>query len=454
MSGARFRCMAHQNVGTSLLCVCAAIALGSSSAIFADEANIENRFRVLEQQNEQLLLQVRKQQELIEALSRQVTVIRESHSTDTADNPRKQEAMDTVPDSSGISAIKQSGVHISGEGGVGFVTTGSEGFAPHSQFRVDEARLFIEAPLWKDVYFYGETDLATRENVNLNLKLGELYLDAQDVSQLWGHAGQLNIRLGRMNIPFGEEYLTRYAISNPLISHSLSDLWGFDQGVELYGGVGKFSYAVAAQNGSGVNGVEDFTGDKSVAGRIGYDPAGWLHVSLSGMRTGDVSSQQDKITALWFGSGFFRSLGSPMTTSFHASLVEGDVNVRWRTGHLNAFGGFARYGDNDPLTDNARNVFYYSVEGVQQLPSNFYLAARFSEILSAGGLPIAGNGDFGNYFFTDLTTRLWRLSVGLGYRFSDHLILKTEYSFEQGRELNGDSRDHEDLFGTEAVFQF
>ncbi|HKW30026.1 MAG TPA: hypothetical protein VJT54_11865, partial [Verrucomicrobiae bacterium] len=217
---------------------------------------------------------------------------------------------------------------------------------------------------------------------------------------------------------------------------------------------GKFSYVVAVQNGSGANGVQDFDGDKSVAGRVGYDPAQWLHLSVSGMRTGDLNAANDKHSALWFGSGFFRSLGSPATTTtFHANLVEGDVAVRWPGGHVSAFGGYARYGDNDSTAENGRDIFYYSIEGMQQLPHKFYAAARFSEIMADQGFPIVGYGNFGTYYF-NLSPELWRLSLGVGYRFSDRLVIKTEYSFERGKEVDGDWRHHEDFFGTEAAFQF
>jgi hypothetical protein len=350
------------------------------------------------------------------------------------------------------SRFKLGNVHLSGEGVIAFFNTGSEGFAPHSEFRVDEARLFVESPVWDDVYFFGEADLATRENNDFNVKLGELYLDFEDVSKLWGRNGQLNLRVGRMNIPFGEEYLNRYAIDNPLILHSLSDLWGFDQGVELYGSAGKFGYVAAVQNGG--DNVHDFNGDKSVAGRFSYDPTQRLHFSVSGMRTGDLSVQGDKLSALWFGGGFFRSVGSPATTTFHANLVEGDVAARWSSGYLKAFGGYVRYGDNDPKADNGRNLFYYSAEAVQHLSKKFYAAARFSEILAPDGYPLVGNGNFHNYFITDLSTRLWRLSVGLGYRFSDRLIVKTEYAAERGRESDGEARNHEDFIGVESAFAF
>jgi hypothetical protein len=60
----------------------------------------------------------------------------------------------------------------------------------------------------------------------------------------------------------------------------------------------------------------------------------------------------------------------------------------------------------------------------------------------------------GEYLFGVPTTELWRLSLGLGYRFSQNLVLKAEYSFERGRELNGEKRDHEDFFGFQAAFKF
>ena len=101
----------------------------------------------------------------------------------------------------------------------------------------------------KDGYFYGELDIATREGGSLDLRANELYLDFEDLSRLWNQDRQLNLRTGQFYIPFGEEYLMRYAINNPLISHSVSDLWGVDPGVELYGTLGKFHYVLAVQNG-------------------------------------------------------------------------------------------------------------------------------------------------------------------------------------------------------------
>ncbi len=421
----------------------ASLAGGAALAAGAD-TNVVEQVRRLIEQNAALEKKVETQNGTLDRLTKKVERLESEIAA------RETAAGESAPaDKGGFNLGK---VNLSAEGGVAFFDTGSDGFAPHSEFRVDEARLFVAAPIWNEVYFFSDIDLATRENTDTKLYLGELYLDFEDVSQLWGRDNQLNVRAGRMFIPFGEEYQNRYAMENPLISHSLADFWGIDPGVELYGRLGKFSYAVAAQNG-GVSGVEDFSGDKSVAGRISFDPNVHWHFSVSGMRTGDLNVQQDVLSAIWFGSGWFRAIGSPATTRFHADLVEGDVTARWGSGHVSAFGGYARYEDNDPMADNGRDLFYYSVEAEQNLPRKFFVAARFSQIFAEHGYPIVGFGDFNDYFYGELTTRLSRLSLGAGYRFSDRLILKMEYSLERGRDLD-DARDNEDFFGTEAAFKF
>jgi hypothetical protein len=411
------------------------------------DTNLQNEVQLLREQNALLQQQLQTQGSELNQLATKVQVLESAKAV----GDREAAAKDAETSQRGFNLGK---VNLSGEGGVAFLSTGENGFVPHSEFRVDEARMFVEAPIWNEVYFFSDIDLATRENTDTKLYLGELYLDFEDASQLWGKDAQLNVRAGRMQIPFGEEYMNRYTMENPLISHSLSDFWGIDPGVELYGSLGKFSYVVAVQNGGGANGVQDFDGDKSVAGRISFDPNAHWHFSVSGMRTGDLDAQQDYSSALWFGNGFFRSIGSSAATKFHADLVEGDITARWKSGHVSAFGGYARYEDNDPAADNARDIFYYSVELEQNLPHKFYVATRFSQIYVENGYPIVGLGNFNDYFFASQTTELWRLSIGVGYRFSDRLGLKAEYSFEQGDELGGGTRDNEDFFGTEAVFKF
>ncbi len=438
-----------QALGLLALLSCAASVAAAKAA---DAPVSREEFQQLQQQNQQLQQQMQQQQQLIDQLTHKVSELE-------GPKPAPETAPDTTSDGTATGTSAGASFHlgrvdISGEGGLGFFESGSQGQTPNSEFHVDEARIFVEAPVWDDVYFYTEMNLATRDENDLALRYGELYLDFEDISKLWsGSEGLLNMRVGRFYIPFGEEYQQRFAIDNPLISHSLTDVWGEDDGLELYGKAGTVRYVVAVQNG-GVSASRDFTGDKSVAGRIGWDPAGWLHLSASGMRTGDLSVNNDVLSALWFGSGFFRSLGSSNTTTFHANLAEGDAQIRLQHTQLKAAGGYINYGDNDPAGSNHRDVYYYYVEGTQDLTRKLYAAARFSEAFAHNGFPIVGNGVMATYLFDELTSEYWRLSLGLGYRFSRNLLVKGEYSFNRGRELDGTPRDHQDLFALEAAYQF
>jgi hypothetical protein len=428
-----------------------ALSFARAAVSYAADTNIELQLRLLQQQNEALQSQLHQQQELIESLRRDVAGIHQANEQRDAEMKIEKTAAGEPEPSSKPSGFNFGKVHLSGEGGAGLFETGSQGQFPNSEFRVDEAKLFVDAQVWGDVYAFAEINLATREEPDVTLHLGELYLDVEDISKLWGRTGQLNARLGRMDIPFGEEYITRDVIDNPLISHSLSDFWGVDEGLELYGTLGKFNYVAAVQNG-GIPDTRDFNADKSVTGRLSYDPNSHWHFSVSGMRTGDLSAPKDGVSAEWFAAGFFRPLGAG--TRFHANAVEGDAAWHWARGHVKAFGGYIRYDDNDSSANNGRDVYYYSVEGVQDLTHKLYAGARFSQIFAPKGFPIVGNGDMGAYLFGPLTDRMWRLSLGLGYRWNQHLVLKTEYTLERGREASGVQRNHEDMFATEAVFGF
>ena len=285
----------------------------------------------------------------------------------------------------------------------------------------------------------------------LSVKLGEAYLDFENVSKLWHRENQLSIRLGRMDVPFGEEYLTRDAIDNPLVSHSVMDFWGIDEGIELYGSLADVSYILDVQNGS-VATTRDYTSDKSVTIRLGYDPAKWLHLGASAMSTGDLAA--DDWSEIWIGNGIFRPIGSPLTTLFHANLAQGEARIRLPRGHLHFTGGFACYDDNDPTGENKRDFWFWSAEGVHNLTPKLYAGARFSQIWVDGGYPLAGQGDFMDYFFGDLTEELWRLSLGLGYRLSENVVFKTEYSIERGQTITGDDRSDTDMFSVVAAFKF
>jgi hypothetical protein len=416
----------------------------------AEEPDLHKQLRLLEQQNERFQEQMRTQQLLIEDLSRKVAELQANG--DERSGVRSSSAMAERVDSPAQFTMGK--LHIGGEGAVGFFHSQPQGQFPNHEFRADEAKLFIEAPIWNDVYFFSEIEFFTREEFGPNLRAGELYLDVENVSRLWDQDSQLNLRIGRFDIPFGEEYLARDAIDNPLISHSLMDLWGIDEGVELYGSFDKLQYVLAVQNG-GHHSSRDFNSDKAVIARVGFDPAHWLHFSVSAMRTGKLDVEQDGVSELWLGPGLVYSLGSANTTVFEANLLQGDVQLKFPRTTLKAAGGVLQYKDDDPTANNRRELYYYQLEGVQSLYKGLYAAARWSQVWAGDGFPLAGIGDANTYAFgTELTEELWLLSLGLGYRLSNQMVLKSEYSFQRGKTIQGTTRDREDLFAVTVVYAF
>ncbi|HMJ91333.1 MAG TPA: hypothetical protein VK530_16040, partial [Candidatus Acidoferrum sp.] len=254
----------------------------------AFDAETDARLRKLAEQNEQLQRTVAEQSKTISALSQKVSQIEEA----------RGEALPGSPESD-ASARKflgglgsQTKVNISGQVAAAYFKTGREGMFPNGEFRLDDARIALDVRAWEDVYGFIELELTTREAGDENTHLGEAYIDLERIVKWRGLDSLVNFRIGRFYTPFGEEYLVRYPIDDPLITHSLSDFWAFDEGVEVYGSHGPLQYALAIQNG-GVGALRDFTDDKTFAGRIAYEPAKWLRLSASGMRSGDISARND-----------------------------------------------------------------------------------------------------------------------------------------------------------------
>jgi hypothetical protein len=412
----------------------------------AADGDLEKQLNQLKESNDLLRQQLQKQQQTIDELSKKVSSIAEPEKQPEKHAPQTE---DVQPKSTGFHLGR---VRFTGEGGAGFFRSGPEGVFPNSEFRIDEAKLFVEAPLWNDTYFFTELNLTQREDPTEAMEVGELYVDFENVSRLWHQDKLVNLRVGRMDIPFGEEYLVRDSIDNPLITHSLSDIWGVDEGVELYGSYGKFSYAAAVQNGSHPA-LRDYNSDKSLTARVSFDLSPEIHMSASAMRTGALNTTGDQYSELWFGNGLIRPLSAANTPSFHADVIEGDFHYRLPQGHLKAAGGWVSYGDHH-VPHNRRDMYYYYVEATQNITRHFYVGSRWSQIFAPNGSPIMANGNYVDYFLLNLTKSIWRLSLGGGWRFSENLALKAEYMFENGKTTTGRSRSREDMFATEVVFRF
>lgn len=406
-------------------------------------------------ENQALRAQVQAQQKMIETLESRMDALeqRTAPASAAAASPASPAALPADPapppaagpPAETIAGSGASAVHLSGEAGFAYFATGDDGAYPTGEFRVDEARLYVDAAAGGDFYFHGEIDPITREATDAEARFGEIYAEAEDLP------GGLNLRAGRFNIPFGEEYEYRNVMENSLVTHSLSDVWGFDEGVEGYGAAGPWSYAAALLDG-GVNPLNRGHSSLSAAARVGFDPSTVWGLSLSGMRTGWVNAAADTLSAVWFANGFFRAL--PGASQFDVDLAEIDFHAAWRGGHLRAAAGIAAYRDDGPA-GNGRNITYGYIEDVQPLVASLYAALRYSAIAAPKGYPLVGDGTDEDYLFSPvLTTHLERLSLGLGYRFSDPVLLKIDFAPEWGDTLNDGDRSGEQFFGAELAVKF
>lgn len=424
--------------GSALL----AIALQGTVATGAPE----DVWKELQEQNRVLRAQLQTQQHQLDELRAQMDrlagVEQSPSSTDSTDNSSYSR------DSSGRKLV------VSAEVGIAFFAASKNGQYSNQEFRVDDADLRVEASLGHSFYLFGEVQVAKREWLAENFQLGEFYLEYENLSGALGGPDRLiNLRFGRIDIPFGEEYQHRGPLNNPLITHSLSDVWGIDEGIELYGEWARATYVFAVQNGSSKM-MRDFNADKTLTARLGYKVTSRLQVSASAMRTGELDSAREPLSEVWLGNNTFRNIGSAVSTTHQAELAQVDAAYRWSNGHVTAAAGRARYRDNDRLNDNTRRFTYYQAEFMQSLTRELYGAARVSTLEVDDGYPLTGIGNLNKYFLGNLRTKeLRRVTVGGGYRFNRSLVLKLDYTLENAELISGLERDTR-MFSFESAVGF
>jgi hypothetical protein len=432
--------------------------LVSSAAGAADLDSLEAELRALRGQNAALKQQVDRQQAMIDELGRRYAELRGAKPAAGGMEPRLVAPVAAAPKPSTETPVpppaappnKIGKLHLSGEGAVAYFGGQKNALFARDVFRLDEMKVFMEAALGGNSYLFSEIDVFNRDSNSGAWRTGELYLELEGVSRLWGREGQMTLRLGRVDIPFAEEYAQRDAVDNPLISHSVADFWGVDEGLEAFGSVGALQYVLAVQNGSN-NAAFDFTPSKAATLRVGFEPVPGLHVSLSGLRTGRIAQTGDVRAEFWFGNDWIRRRTGSLAANFWADGIGADVRRTFRSGHIAVSAGRIRYRDDDPSKRFSTSADYASAEGVAKVSRQLHFGARFSLVDSERGFNLPGDGQSPS---PRLTEYLWRLSLGGGYQLTPQLLLKGEYSLNRGRWLGGSLRESEDQVATEAVFKF
>ncbi len=396
-------------------------------------------------------------QERVEQLSRQLQELREHiHGEQSEKNTREVTTLESSDEIAAtpplvdltpqqIPSLKDSGdsnvltnpwwrnFDISGFGAAGYFDTGSAGTRDDGGFEIKEVSLFVTADVWENIELFMElqTNRLGKDDDKFT-RTGEVYVHFHDIPI--SDSITVGLKLGRIDIPFGEEYLWQDSIDNPLITNTAAYPYGWDEGILVYGSYGGLSWIAAVTDGTDHRSQEE-NSDKALNLKISGSPLDALEVSLSVMVNGDVSK-----SAIEFGGSHFRpvgiahesTLGVSTSSEVGANLLETNAKYEFSLRNKRAFLAFslgsAEADDNDPIFD--RDFRWFSIEPYLQLNNSWYVLLRYSEIgtydSSAGyhfdGKTFAG----GNSAFGYDTQRFRRMSAGLGWTPNPHVRAKFE----------------------------
>jgi len=322
---------------------------------------------------------------------------------------------------------------ISGFAASGYYDTGSSGTREHGTFELKEASLFIEADIWEDAAFFLElqTNRLGKDD-SLFARTGEVYVHFRELYR----SENLSVaaKMGRIDIPFGEEYLIQDSSDNPLVTTSAVYPYGWDEGLLLYGEYRNVNWIVALTDGTDARSFEE-NSDKAVNLKLYGNVTDDFYLSASFMRNGEASK-----SAFEFGGSHFQPVGASRVSTLGTSPsafvdsalyqvdLKYEVELFSKASYLSASIGAANQDDVGTRFD--RDLRWFTLEPYLRFDDNWYLAARFSQIETAddsqgyhfdGKIYAGGNGDFGYD-----ATEFQRLGVVIGYMPNPRLKVKLE----------------------------
>ena len=348
---------------------------------------------------------------------------------------------------------------IHGFGAAGFYDTGSEGTLPHGGFSIKEASLFVHADVWENVEMVIEVQTnRLGKDDQLFVRTGEVLVNLRDVYV--SDRANIGLKLGRIDIPFGEEYLWQDAIDNPLITNSASYVYGWDEGVMAYGNIGAISFVAAITDGTDERSSEDHD-DKAVNVKISGRPTDNIYLGFSAMRNGKASK-----SAVEFGGSHFEPIGQSHSSSVGTSpsnevngtlfQLDAKISAEHQRSYIAGYIGTAMQDDDE--SDFERDFSWFGLEALHYLSNEWYLVGRYSEIGTYesdegyhfdGKIYAGGNARFGYD-----TERFRRMAIGLGYEPNPRMRLKIEIGQDQFDLIDAstlDDGDNTEFFGIELA---
>lgn len=343
---------------------------------------------------------------------------------------------------------------ITGFAAAGYYKTEANGLLPYGHFTVKEASLFFESEVAEDMAFFLEWQAIRLKDEDKKVagQTAEAYLHLKNVLKAQGD-DLLGIKLGRFDLPYGEEYLFQDAIDNPLISLSVSWPYGWDEGILFYGTAHNVGWVLSLTDGHDDRSTDDHP-SLAYNGKIYGDLAPNLYGSLSYMHNGRTSE-----SAMEFAG---THLTSPAGTTAQTESSMWEANLKYSipsSWHLWVNYGSVQAKDKANPTAN-RNFSYYTVEPLYHLNDNLFLVARYSAIgtfksdkgYNFDGKPYAKGDQYGYN-----TSSLSRSSLGIGHKLNTNSILKAEYARHDFNAIDGATQPVDkkhDFYGVELAVKF
>jgi hypothetical protein len=356
---------------------------------------------------------------------------------------------------------------IYGHAAFGYYKTGDDANRSDGSFTLKEASLFVEADVWENIsaFFEVQTTRLNQDN-KLYTRTGEVYLHFRDLP-LFNES--LGVKVGRVDIPFGEEYLWMDAIDNPLITNSVAFPYGWDEGILLYSKLFGVGWVASITDGNDTRSRDD-NDQKSINLKFYGNINDQLYASLSLMDNGKAEK-----SAILFGGSHFeplycssrdeqkkycdKSLNSP-SDFVDSKLIQGDLKYNFGEGHYLALtAGYADQEDDAEGFD--RDFSWFSVEPYWQIKPQWYLAGRYSEIGTFDSLE--GYQFGGKIFASGLSTygfdtkELHRWALGLGWTPNPRLRAKLEIGGDHFRLIDSAVRprlNDRNFIGLELASKF
>jgi hypothetical protein len=241
--------------------------------------------------------------------------------------------------------------------------------------------------------------------------------DVDDIFE-WGHVGEYD------NHDYSDKYLR------------LPIIWGpsYASGLAVTGSCGRFDYAAEMKNAALASRPESWSiaerglEDPTFSGRAGFRPNEMWNLGVSAS-----------------AGPYFVSMAAPTLPAgrdigdYREFVLAQDVSFAWH--HLQLWAEFFESRFEVPGIGNA-DTFSYYFEAKYKITSQLYGALRWNQQL------------FGTIRDEDEWTKwgndIWRIDAALGYRFTDYLQAKIQYSFSRQDSLH----EGEHLFAGQLTAEF